>query len=55
MDKLSDLCRGRYNRCLYCTDCDALGKCNKLNKDVSWFIENNKQPKDCPKKRRNEK
>jgi len=52
MTTLSDLYRGRYCKCTYCTDCDIFGRCTKLNKSVDWYIKNNILVRECPKKRR---
>ena len=52
MASLSDLVRRHYNKCLYCDELNIFGECSKLGKNMAWYIDNDKEPYDCPKKRR---
>ena len=47
--RLSDVIHG-WNR-TQCGNCPYrnLNKCDKLHKDVSWFVANKRKPSDCPK------
>lgn len=49
MVRLSELVRGNYNKCANCNKQEN-GYCPVIKKNIGWFIINDKQPNNCPKK-----
>lgn len=50
-NEFSRLMRGENNRCVgcYCLDIKNI-KCLKTGKDVSWEIQVNRKPENCPRR-----
>ena len=49
---LSQIIRGDNNRCRFCKECDDIGNCSLLNRNVGWEMANDYKVGDCPKERR---
>lgn len=53
MERLSDVVRGRYNRCKYCGEYNPVtGRCARTNEKVVSYIVANVRADNCPKDRR---